>query len=180
MQETNLYTIMVPPMIKALTQLSHMLDKAKAHAETRSSERLPVEKQMTALFESRLVFDQFPLMRQIQITCDNAKGSIGRIAEIEVPTFEDTETTYEAIKERIDKTITLLKKISPEQIIGKEALHVTLPYFPDAYFTAFEYVTEYLIPNFFFHYTTAYAILRKNGVELGKSDFMGPLPLQKT
>lgn len=178
MQETNLYTVTIPPMIKALGQLSHILDKAKAHAETKASERLPLEKQMSALLNDRLIFDQFTLIRQIQITTDNAKAAVGRLTGNEVPVFEDKETSLEEIQDRLAKTIDLLKNVKAEDVIGKEETQVTLPYHPGKYFTAFEYVTEFLIPNFYFHYTTAYSIIRKNGVDIGKSDFAGSLPMK--
>ena len=178
MSQTNLYTVTVPPMIKALKALSAILDKAMEHAKTKASERRPAEQQMEALLNDRLVFDQFALMRQIQIACDNAKGAVGRLAEIEVPKFDDTEKTYEEIKARIAKTVAILESVKPEQIIGKEEIKVTLPYFANKYFTGFEYATEYLQPNFYFHVTTAYAILRKNGLNIGKADYMGGLPLK--
>lgn len=178
MQQTNLYSISIPPMLKALKALSAILDKSMEHAQTKGSERHPGHKHMEALLNERLVFDQFTLARQIQIVTDNAKGAVSRLAEIEVPKFEDNEKTAEELKTRIDKTIKILEGVKPEQIAGKEDIKVTLPYFPTKYFTGFEYVTEYLIPNFFFHITTAYSILRKNGVNIGKADFIGGLPLK--
>lgn len=178
MQTTNLYVITVPPMIKALKMLSHLLDKGMEHAETKASERQPASKHMEALLQDRLVFDQFPLIRQIQIASDNAKGAVGRLAGIDIPKFEDNEKTLEEIKERITKTIQVLEEVKPEQIIGQEDVKVTLPYHPNQYFTGLEYVTEYLLPNFYFHVTTAYAILRKNGVNVGKIDFLRDLPLK--
>lgn len=178
MEQTNLYSITVPPMKKALRALSSVLDKGMAHAETKATERRPSDVQMAALLNSRLIFDQFPLVMQVQIACDNAKGAVGRLAEIEVPSFEDNETTLPELKERIEKTIKILDEVKPEQIIGKEDIKATLPYFHGKYFTGFEYVTEYLLPNFFFHVATAYSILRQNGVEIGKADFIGGLPLK--
>lgn len=177
MSQTNLYSVSIPPMIKALKVLSRILDKGVAHAETKAGQR-PASFYIEALLNDRLVFDQYPLVRQIQIATDNAKGAVGRLAQIEIPTYEDTEKTPEELKARIDKTIAFLESVKPEQIIGKEDVQVTLPYFPNKYMTGFEYVTEYLIPNFFFHVTTAYAILRKNGVDVGKADYIGGLPLK--
>lgn len=178
MSQTNLYTVSVPPMLKTLKALSAILDKSMAHVETKASERQPAAKHMENLLNQRLVFDQFPLVRQIQIACDNAKGAVGRLAEIEIPKFEDNEQTVEELKERIAKTIKILESVKPEQIIGKEDIKIMLPYFANKYFTGLEYVTEYLMPNFFFHITTAYAILRKNGVNVGKTDYMGALSLK--
>jgi len=178
MEQTNLYSMTIPLMMKSLKALSAILDKAMAHAETKGSERRPAAKQMENLLADRLVFDQFPLIQQIQIACDNAKGAVGRLAEIEVPKFEDNEKTYEEIKARIEKTLKVLEDVKPEQIAGKENVQVIIPYFANKYFTGFDYVTSYLIPNFYFHVTTAYSILRKNGVDVGKNDFTGELPLK--
>jgi len=121
-----------------------------------------------ALLADRIIFDQFPLVKQIQTACDNAKGGAARLAEIEIPKFEDTEATFEELKARIDKTIAFIKTIKPETIIGKEGVKISLPYWEDKHMTGFDYVTQYLMPNFYFHVTTAYAILRKNGVDIGK------------
>jgi hypothetical protein len=178
MEQTNLYSISIPLMVKALKALENILDKAMAHAETKGTERHPGSKHMEALLNDRLVFDQFRLIQQIQIACDNAKGAVSRLAEIEVPKYEDNEKTLEEIKSRIQNTVKILEEVKPEQIAGKENAKITLVYYPGKYFTGFEYVTEYLLPNFFFHYTTAYSILRKNGVNIGKSDFIGGLSMK--
>ena len=171
--ETNLYTITVPLFIKTLTALSGVLDKAGTHAGTKQLEWHPAGMQEDALLNSRLISDQFPLLRQIQVACDNAKGGGARIAGIEAPKFEDNEKTIPELKARIDKTIEFLKTIKPEQVVGQEDRKVTLPFWKGKSATAFGYVTEYLIPNFYFHVTTAYSILRSNGVQIGKDDFIG-------
>jgi hypothetical protein len=178
MQETNLYTITIPPMIKKLSALSGVLNKLQKHADSKQLEWHPKGMQEDALLQSRLISDQFPFVRQIQVACDNAKGFAARVAEIEIPKYEDTEKSVEELKARIDKTIAFLQTIKPEQIIGKEEVRVSLPYWDGKSMNAFEYTTEYLIPNFYFHITTAYSILRKNGVALGKDDYMGELPLK--
>lgn len=177
-QQTNLYTITVPPMMKALDALSKLTDKAVAHAETKGNERRPGAVHMEALLNDRLVFDQFSFIRQVQIACDNAKGGAARLAEVEIPKYEDNEKTVDELKARIEKTIAFLKTIEPKQIIGKEGIKISLPYFPTKYITGFEYATEYLIPNFYFHIVTAYSILRKNGVDIGKKDYINGLPLK--
>lgn len=174
-QETNLYTVTIPPMIKALESLIHLLEKAEAHAASKKTPRLDFE---DALLQSRLVFDQFPLVRQIQIAADNAKNAAARLSETEVPKFDDTEKTIAELKSRLEKTIEIVKSIKPEQIVGKEGLKISLPYWDGKHLTGFEYVTEQLIPNFYFHVATAYAILRKNGLHIGKGDYLGPLPLK--
>ena len=176
MPGTNLYPITVPPMMKALGALSNILDKAAAHAASKATERRPASYFEEALLNDRLIFDQFPLIMQIQRVSDNAKGGAARIVGIEAPAFEDTEKTIPELKARLAKTADFLKTVLPEQVIGKEAIKVSLPYWDGKALTGFEYATEYLIPNFFFHVVTAYAILRKNGVPLGKSDYIGGLP----
>ncbi len=176
--ETNLYTITVPVMMKALGALDKILDKLVAHAETKATERQPVGVRAEALLQSRLVFDQFPFIAQVRIATDNAKGCAARLAEVGITKFEDNEKTVSELKERIAKTLAFLKTIKPEQIIGKENIKISLPHWNGKYVTGFEYVTEQALPNFFFHVTTAYAILRHNGVVLGKSDYIGGLPLK--
>lgn len=175
MQKTNLYTITVPVMTKALTALDKILDKAAAHADERKTARRTFE---DALLHSRLVFDQFPFVQQVQVACDNAKGGAARLAQVEAPSFEDKETTIAELKERIHKTLEFLKTLKPEMIESNEGIKIALPYWQGKHMTGFEYATEYLLPNFFFHVTTAYAILRKNGLNLGKGDYIGGLPLK--
>lgn len=175
MKETNLYTMTVPVFIKSLTALSAVLKKAEAHAIEKST---PRHNYVDALLNDRLVFDQFPLVRQVQIATDNAKAVAARLGGLEMPKFEDTEKTFAELQERIEKTIAFLKTIPEDALAGKEEARVTLPYWADKYLTGSEYVTEYLLPNFFFHTVTAYAIARKNGVQIGKADFFGGLPLK--
>ena len=174
--ETNLYTVTVPPMMKALTALSGVLDKASAHAASKQMEWHPAGMQENALLQSHLISDQFPLIRQVQVACDNAKNGIARIAGIEAPAFEDTEKTIAELKTRIDKTVEFLNTIKPEQVIGQEAREIELSFWKGKKMNAFGYATGYLIPNFYFHVTTAYSILRSNGVQIGKSDFIGGMP----
>lgn len=175
MQETNLYTVTIPPLVKALTALKGILEKAKAHTDTKKLSWMDFEH---ALLTDKLVFNQFDFKKQVQVACDNAKGAAARLAEVEVPKHEDNEATFADLVARIDKTLEFVKTIKPGQVIGKEGIKVTLPYWKDKHMTGFEYATEYVIPNFYFHITTAYAILRKNGVDIGKDDYMGGLPLK--
>lgn len=175
MQETNLYTVTIPPMRKALAAFLAILDKAEQHAASKKTSWATFEE---ALMNHRLVFDQFDFKKQVQVACDNAKGGAARLAEIENPKHEDTEKTISELKARIEKTIAFIDTVKPEQVIGKEGIKVSLPYFPDTHMTGFDYATEYLIPNFFFHISTAYNILRANGIDIGKADFMGGLPLK--
>jgi len=179
MEKTNLYTVTVPPMIKTLTALSGVLDKLEKHAKSKQLSWHPKGAQEESLLHSRLISDQFPFVQQVQVACDNAKGAAARLAEIEIPKFADDEKSVKELKARIDKTVKFLKTIKPEQIIGKEGVKVSLPYWGGKSMSGFDYVTNYLLPNFYFHVTTAYAILRKNGVALGKSDYIGKLPFKK-
>lgn len=168
MQETNLYTATVPPLIQALTNLSAILDKAAAHAEAKKGK-------MEHLLNDRLVFDQFPLIKQIQVACDVAKGTAARLVGIEIPKYEDTEKTPEELKARIEKTVAFLKTVRPEDLIGHEGRKIDIYYMPGKHLNAYEYAFNQAMPNFYFHVTTAYSILRKNGVGLGKGDYIGAL-----
>lgn len=165
MQETNLYTITIPPITKALQSLSKLLDKAEAHAGGKKAE-------VEHLLNDRLVFDQLPFVRQVQIACDNAKSVAARLSEIENPKHEDSEKTIPELKARIARTVAFLETIKPEQMIGKEGIKIPFAYVPGKYLTGFEHAVEYIIPNFYFHITTAYSILRKNGVDIGKADYI--------
>ncbi len=174
MSKTSLYSVVYPPMLRSLQALSGLLDIAKAHADKHKTARLDFE---SALLHDRIIFDQFPLIRQVQIATDQAKNSIHRLTGKEVPKFEDTETTFEELKERIQKTITLVRSVQESDFAQSEDVRVSLPYWDGKSLSGFEYVTMYLMPNFYFHATTAYEILRKNGIKIGKSDFTGELPL---
>ena len=175
MAEMNFYPATVPPMMKALGALSKILDKAAAYAESKKTPKRTFEE---ALLNDRLIFDQFSLLMQIQRVSDNAKNGIARIAGIEAPKMEDAEKTVAELQARIEKTLAFLKTIKPEQLIGREEAKVSLPYWNGKSLTGFEYATEYLMPNFYFHLVTAYSILRKNGVDVGKDDYIGGLPLK--
>lgn len=178
MDTLNLYTISIPVMVKSLKSLTNILDKAVEHAKAKASERQPFEVHFDQLLNARLIFDQFPLIRQIQIATDMAKGAGSRLAEVENPVFEDNEKTLDELLDRINKTIKFLEGLDPAKISKNTDLKITLAYFPGKYLTPLEYLTEFALPNFYFHITTAYAILRKNGVDVGKNDFIGGLPLK--
>jgi hypothetical protein len=162
-----LYDFTVPALTHALTNLSRQLDKAHAHAGQKKVD-------FSAFAESRLIADMRPLTSQIQIACDNAKGAVARLAGIDAPRHEDTEKTYEELKARIAKTLDFIGSVKAEQFVGAETREVVLK-FPSVTlkFNGKDYVTKFLLPNFYFHVTMAYALMRKNGVELGKTDFLG-------
>jgi hypothetical protein len=152
-----------------LTNLSAILDKAASHADNRKVDP-------KALPQARLIVDMLPLSAQIQIACDTAKGATARLAGIEIPKFEDTEATLPELKARVARTLEFIKGVKPEQLEGAETRDIVLT-FPQTTlkFTGLNYLTNYALPNFYFHLTMAYALMRKNGVELGKRDFLGPI-----
>ena len=117
-----------------------------------------------------------PLSNQIQIACDTAKGAAARLAGIPIPKHEDTEATIVELKARIAKTLEFIKTIKPEQLQGSETREIVLEFPQNTLkFNGVNYLTNFVLPNFFFHMTIAYALLRKNGVDLGKRDFLGPI-----
>ena len=169
MQHT-IYTFSVPLFIKLLTGLKGVLAKAEAHVKEKGLDE-------EAFLNDALYADMFPLKRQVQIAGDNAKGLVARLTGKENPKFEDTEKTFAELQERIDNTLEFVKSVQEKDFDGAEERQITLPYFPGKYMTGTGYAFEYAIPNFLFHVTTAYGIIRKNGVQVGKSDFMHTLPL---
>jgi hypothetical protein len=166
----SMYQASVPVLINSLRNLKNLLQKGQAHADAKKIDH-------AVLINARLAPDMFPLSRQVQIASDNAKGCAARLAGVEPPKYEDTEKTFDELHARIDKTVAYLKSLKAEQIDGSEERPVTLKT-PrgDLNFRGQQYLCFFLLPNFFFHVTTAYNILRHNGVELGKPDFIGPPP----
>jgi hypothetical protein len=164
----SLYDVCIPPLSRGLTNMSAILDKAAAHAAARKIDS-------TVLAQSRLFPDMHPLSRQIQIACDTAKGAAARLAGIEAPKHEDTETTLPELKARIAKTLDFLKTVGAAQVAGDDNRTIELK-FPNGSqkFTAAGYVNDFVLPNFYFHSSMVYALLRKGGIEIGKRDFLGP------
>lgn len=167
----NIYSFTVPLFIKNLNALRHILEKSEEYAKEKNIDP-------NSWLDERLAPDMFPLVKQIQVACDNAKGVAARLAEVDIPKYEDDEKTFAELKARIDKTIEFLKTFSEESFKNAADAKVTLPYFPKKYMTGQDYAREYAVPNFLFHMVAAYAILRKNGVPLGKADFINSLPLK--
>ncbi|HEX6550084.1 MAG TPA: DUF1993 domain-containing protein [Gammaproteobacteria bacterium] len=163
----SMYNLSAPVLERVLTNLSHVLKKGMAHAEAHKIDS-------AVLFNARLYPNMFPLSRQVQIATDQAKGCVSRLAGQEPPKFEDSEKTFEELLARIDKIIAHLQSFSPEQIDGSETRKIELRVGGQTRsFEGLPYVLNYVYPNFYFHVVTAYAILRHNGVELGKGDFLG-------
>ncbi|MEM5329528.1 DUF1993 domain-containing protein [Paraburkholderia sp. JHI2823] len=163
----SMYQASVPVLVRGLTNLQNIIGKAQAHA---------AEKQIdpSVLTTARLFPDMLPLMRQIHIATDTAKGCAARLAGVEAPKFDDVEVTFDELHARIQKTIDYLNAFKPEQIDGSEARSITLKMRSGPIeFTGQSYLLGFVLPNFFFHVTTAYDILRHNGVELGKLDYLG-------
>jgi len=165
----SLHDVSIPPLSLGLTNLSAILDKAAAHAESKKIDA-------KVLPDARLIADMFPLKRQVQIACDTAKGAAARLAGVEIPKHEDTESTIAELKERIAKTLAFIASIKAEQVNAGEGREIVLQ-FPrqTLKFSGRDYLMKFVFPNFYFHLTTAYAILRKNGVEVGKNDFLGQI-----
>jgi len=165
----SMYDVSIPIFTLSLNNLSAILDKAASHAETKKVDP-------KALPAARLIIDMLPLSSQIQIACDTAKGAAARLAGIEAPKHEDTEATLDELKARIAKTLDFIKSVKPEQLKESEAREIILKFPQNTLkFNGINYLTNFVLPNFFFHVTMAYALLRKNGVELGKRDFLGPI-----
>jgi hypothetical protein len=162
-----MYESSVPVLARYLGNLKAILQKAEAHAAARKIDP-------SVMLSSRLFPDMLPFTRQIQLSSDMAKSGASRLAGLEPPKFEDTESTFAQLHERLDKTLSHLKSFSAAQIDGSEERPVTVntargPITPKGQV----YLTQFLLPNFFFHVTTAHDILRHNGVELGKADYLG-------
>lgn len=165
----SLYDVSIPIFTLSLNNLAAILDKAASYAQGKKVD----PKTFPA---ARLIIDMLPLSSQVQIACDTAKGAAARLAGVEVPKHEDTEATLDELKARVAKTLDFIKTIKREQLQGAETREIVLQ-FPQTTlkFTGVNYLTNFALPNFFFHVTTAYALLRKNGVDLGKRDFLGQI-----
>lgn len=165
----SLYDVSIPVFALSLNNLSAILDKAESHGDAKKVDPKVIP-------QARLIVDMLPLTSQVQIACDTAKGAAARLAGVQVPKHEDTEATLAELKTRVAKTLDFIKTIKPEQLQGAETREIVLQ-FPQATlkFKGLNYLTNFALPNFFFHVTMAYALLRKNGVDLGKRDFLGPI-----
>jgi hypothetical protein len=163
----SMYQASAPRFANTLKNLSAILDKAQAHADAKKIDP-------RVLTAARLYPDMFPLSRQVQSACDTAKGAVARLAGVEVPVHEDTEQTFEELKARIAKTIIFIETIQPAQVDGSEDKEVVLKFRSgEVKFKGMQYLLGQALPNFYFHVTTAYNILRHNGVEVGKKDYIG-------
>ena len=163
----SMYQASAPRFANALRNLSAILDKAQAHAEAKKLDP-------AVLGSLRLIADMFPLARQVQVACDTAKGAVARLAGMEIPQHADVEQTIAELKARIAKVLDFIGSVPAAKIDGSEEREVVMKMRgQDVKFTGLQYLMGHAYPNFYFHCTTAYNILRANGVELGKRDFIG-------
>lgn len=167
-----LYDATVPQFIKMLKNLNVILDKGAQFAESKKIE-------MEVLLNSRLAPDQFTLLRQVQIACDTAKLGAARLTGKEAPVHEDKEKTLPELKARINEVLNYLGTFSPADFQGAHERKISQPRWEGKYLTGTEYAIQHALPNIYFHITTAYSILRHNGVEVGKKDYLGEMPYKK-
>ena len=163
----SMYQASAPVFIRALGNLTHVLKKGEAHAKAKNVTD-------EALLQTRLIIDMLPLIKQVQIACDMATRGMARLAGVEPQSFEDNETTLTQAYDRIARATDYIKSFTPEQIDGSEtrAIHLKMRS-GELNFEGQAYLLHFLIPNVFFHCTTAYNILREAGTEIGKMDFVG-------
>jgi hypothetical protein len=165
----------LPALEMGLNALSGVLDKGAAYAVAKKIDP-------TVLVQSRLAPDMFPLSRQVQIACDMAKNGSARLAGVDPPPFEDKETTLDELKARVAKTVAYVKSIDGKKIDASGDREITFPLGPTnkGHMKGDEYLNHFVLPNFYFHCTAAYAILRHCGVDVGKQDFLGQIPMKMT
>ncbi|MBL7478948.1 DUF1993 domain-containing protein [Legionella bononiensis] len=165
----SMHQITIPVFIRMLNNISIILKKAEAHCVKAQID--PAE-----WLNARLAPDMFPLVRQVQIATDTAKGCASRLAAIEIPVYEDTESSFAELDDRIQKTIHFLQSFSSSQIDSSENREVTLKaQHHELHFKGLDYVTHFVLPNFYFHISMTYAILRHNGLVIGKTDYLGSI-----
>ena len=163
----SMYQTSVPRFVNILGNLSNILDKAQAHVDAKKIDA-------TALTTYRIFPDMLPMSKQVQIACDTAKGVIARLAGVDIPAYEDNEVTLADLKARVAKTIAFIQTFTPAQIDGTEdKAIVTKRGDKETHYKGMQFLLGHAVPNFYFHVTTTYNILRHNGVEIGKRDFLG-------
>jgi len=162
-----MYQASVPRFVNILGNLSNILDKAQAHVDSK-------ELDAATLTTYRLFHDMLPMTTQIQIACDAAKGVVARLAGVEIPVYEDNEKTLSDLKARIAKTIAFIQTVTPRQIDGTEDKEIVIKRGDkETHYKGMQFLLGHALPNFYFHVTTAYNILRHNGIEIGKRDYLG-------
>lgn len=166
MTKLSMHAVSAPVFVRMLNTLSAVLTKAENHAKAKDLDP-------STLLSARLAPDMFPLTRQVQFATDHAKGAVARLTGQQIEVIEDTETTFADLQARIRRVIGIVERYKPEQFDGAESREISVK-IPSAElkFSGIDYLNQWAMPNFYFHVTTAYAILRANGVELGKKDFL--------
>ena len=164
-----MYKNLIPPFVKALTNLNVILDKGQEFADAKKIDS-------TVLLNTRLIADQFPLTRQIQIACDTAKLGAARLAGKDAPVHDDKEATLVELKNRVNDVIKYLNSFKPEDFKGAEERKISQPRWEGKWMTGEEYLLQHALPNIYFHVTTAYSILRSQGVDVGKKTYLGEMP----
>jgi hypothetical protein len=162
----SMHNISIPALLRGLSVLSSLVEKAEAFSTEKKIDP-------SVLFNARLAPDMLPFSAQIQRVSDTAKNMIGRLAPIESPKFPDEEASFAELHERIAKTVAFLKSVDADAINGTEEKEVTLNFGQKMTFSGQDYVLKFVLPNFYFHIMAAYAILRHNGVSVGKLDYLG-------
>lgn len=171
MRRMNIYDLTVPQLIKMLKNADRWLETAIAFADRKKFD-------VNNLVKFRLAPDQLAFDKQVQTMCDNAKFIAGRLAGKEWPAHADTETTFDQLRSRIALTITYLDTFKPEDFAGAEERKISLPWMDGKWMRGDEYIAQFALANFYFHAVTAYEILRHNGVDLGKRDYIGGVPMR--
>lgn len=166
MTKLSMHAVSAPVFVRNLNNLLSILANAEKQAKAKGYDP-------AVLLSARLAPDMFPLTKQIQIATDHAKGCVARLAGHQIEAIEDTETTFADLQARIKKVLGIVESYKPEQLDGSETREITIK-IPnmELKFSGLDYVNQWAIPNFYFHVTMAYAILRHNGIELGKKDFL--------
>jgi hypothetical protein len=165
----SMYQASAPVFVRGFGNLTAILDKAAKWSEDKKIDQ-------SVLVNARLAADMFPLSRQVQIASDGAKGCVARLAGIDVPSFPDNEANFADLQARIKKTVDFIQTVKPQQIDGSEDKAISLKAGPrELSFKGQAYLTNFVLPNFYFHITTTYAILRHNGLDVGKMDYLGSL-----
>ena len=162
-----MYQVSAPRFVNTLKNLSAILDKAQAHVEAKKIDP-------AALINFRLYPDMLPMVRQVLIAADTAKGAMARLAGVEVPKYEDTEQSFAELKARIARTVAFIQTVTPKQIDGTEEKEIVIKRGDkETRYNGMQFLLGHAVPNFYFHVTTTYNILRHNGIEIGKRDYLG-------
>lgn len=167
MPAISMYEVAVVRVAKVLENLSHLLDKAQLHVDAGKID-------MATLMQQRLIADMYPFSKQVQIACDKARSVAARLAGLEVPHYDDNETTLAELKERIRKSVAFIRSVPRERVDGTEDKDIELPVTGKAtHYNGLQLLLGHSLPNVYFHAVTAYDILRQQGVPVGKRDFLG-------